>query len=81
MANTAGTPGAQFRQSRLQVPGSRDAIRLIEFRNIDRQPLGARLQDPGMAMLQLMVRDVDSLLALIRWTRSSDRNYPLSGNI
>jgi catechol 2,3-dioxygenase-like lactoylglutathione lyase family enzyme len=66
MANTAGTPGAQFRQSRVQVPGSSDVVRLIEFKNIDRKPLGARLQDPGMAMLQVMVRDVDSLLKTLK---------------
>jgi catechol 2,3-dioxygenase-like lactoylglutathione lyase family enzyme len=66
MADTAGTPGAQFRQSRLQVPGTSDVVRLIEFKNIDRKPLGARLQDPGMAMLQVMVRDVDSLLKTLK---------------
>jgi catechol 2,3-dioxygenase-like lactoylglutathione lyase family enzyme len=66
MADTAGTPGAQFRQSRVQIPGSSDAIRLIEFRNIDRKPLGTRLQDPGMAMLQVMVRDVDSALRRLK---------------
>ena len=66
MADTAGTPGAQFRQSRVQVPGTSDAIRLIEFRGIDRKPLGARLQDPGMAMLQVIVRDVDALVATLK---------------
>ena len=66
MSDTAGTPGAEFRQSRVQVPGTSDAIRLIEFRKIDRRPLGTRLQDPGMAMLQLNVRDVDGLLATLK---------------
>jgi lactoylglutathione lyase len=66
MADTAGTPGAQFRQSRVQVPGSPDVIRLIEFKDIDRKPLGTRLQDPGMAMLQVIVRDVDSLLKTLK---------------
>jgi lactoylglutathione lyase len=66
MADTAGTPGAQFRQSRVQVPGTSDVIRLIEFRSIDRKPLGARLQDPGMAMLQVIVRDVDALVATLK---------------
>jgi lactoylglutathione lyase len=66
MADTAGTPGAQFRQSRVQVPGTSDVIRLIEFRSIDRKPLGARLQDPGMAMLQVIVRDVDALVATLQ---------------
>jgi len=66
MADTAGTPGARFRQSRVQVPGTSDVIRLIEFAGIDRQPLGSRLQDPGMAMLQVMVRDVDALVAVLK---------------
>jgi catechol 2,3-dioxygenase-like lactoylglutathione lyase family enzyme len=66
MADTAGTPGAQFRQSRLRLRGSSDTIRLIEFRQIDRKPLGARLQDPGIAMLQVMVRDVDALLKTLK---------------
>ncbi len=66
MADTAGTPGAQFRQSRVQVPGTSDVIRLIEFRGIDRKPLGARLQDPGMAMLQVIVGDVDAVVATLR---------------
>jgi len=66
MAETAGTPGAQFRQSRLQVPGSSDTIRLIEFRQIDRKRLSPRLQDPGMAMLQVIVRDVDSSLKTLK---------------
>jgi lactoylglutathione lyase len=66
MADTAGTPGAQFRQSSVQVPGTSDVIRLIEFRGIDRKPLGHRLQDPGTAMLQVMVRDVDALVATLK---------------
>ena len=66
MADTAGTPGAQFRQSRVQIPGSSGAISFIEFKNIDRKPLSTRLQDPGMAMFQVMVRDVDSLLKALK---------------
>jgi catechol 2,3-dioxygenase-like lactoylglutathione lyase family enzyme len=66
LADTAGTPGAQFRQSRVQVPDTSDAIRFIEFKGIDRKPLSTRLQDPGMAMLQIMVRDVDSLLMRLK---------------
>jgi hypothetical protein len=66
MAETAGAPGAQFRQSRLQVPGTSAALTLIELRNIDRKALPMRLQDPGMTMLQLMVRDLDGLLKTLK---------------
>jgi catechol 2,3-dioxygenase-like lactoylglutathione lyase family enzyme len=66
MASTAGTPGAQFRQSRLHVPGTAAAMNLIEFKGIDRKSLSPRLQDPGMSMLQLMVRNLDSLLKTLK---------------
>jgi predicted enzyme related to lactoylglutathione lyase len=66
MTDTAGTPGAKFRQSRLQLPGTAFSITAIEFRDIERKPHGARLQDPGTSMLQLMVRDVDSLLKTLK---------------
>jgi catechol 2,3-dioxygenase-like lactoylglutathione lyase family enzyme len=66
MTDTAGTPGAKFRQSRLQVPGTAFSIAAIEFKDIERKPHSARLQDPGTTMLQLMVRDVDSLLNTLK---------------
>jgi catechol 2,3-dioxygenase-like lactoylglutathione lyase family enzyme len=66
MTDTAGTPGARFRQSRLQVPGTAFSITAIEFRDIERKPHSARLQDPGTAMLQLMVADIDSLLKTLK---------------
>jgi lactoylglutathione lyase len=66
MAETAGAPGAQFRQSRLQVPGTGAAMTLIEFKNIERKSLSPRVQDPGMTMLQLMVRDLDGLLKKLK---------------
>jgi catechol 2,3-dioxygenase-like lactoylglutathione lyase family enzyme len=66
MTDTAGTPGAKFRQSRLQVSRTAFSIAAIEFKDIDRKPHGARLQDPGTTMLQLMVRDVDSLLKTLK---------------
>jgi predicted enzyme related to lactoylglutathione lyase len=61
MADTAGTPGAQFRQSRGQIPGSNVRITFIEFKDIERKPLHTNLQDPGTALLQLRVRDADEL--------------------
>ena len=69
MAETAGAPGAQLRQSRLQVPGTSAAMTLIEFKNIERKSLSHRVQDPGMSMLQLMVRDLDGLLKKLKTGR------------
>jgi predicted enzyme related to lactoylglutathione lyase len=66
MAETAGTPGAQFRQSSGQIPGSTVRITFIEFKDIDRKPLHTRLQDPGTALLQLRVRDVDALVKTLK---------------
>jgi predicted enzyme related to lactoylglutathione lyase len=62
MARTAGAPGASFRQSRATIPGSSTSFTLIEFKNIARTPLTGRVQDPGTALLQLRVRDVDGLV-------------------
>jgi catechol 2,3-dioxygenase-like lactoylglutathione lyase family enzyme len=62
LARTAGAPGASVRQSRAPIPGTSTVFTLIEFRNVERRPLSGRVQDPGTAILQLRVRDVDALL-------------------
>lgn len=61
MAETAGAPGASFRQGRAMIPGTSVPMTLIEFKDIDRKPLKGRVQDPGTAILQLRVRDVTAL--------------------
>ncbi len=61
MAETAGAPGASFRQSRAMIPGTSVSMTLIEFKDIDRKPLKGRVQDPGTAILQLRVHDVVAL--------------------
>jgi len=61
MAETAGAPGASFRQSRAMIPGTSVPMTLIEFKDIDRKPLKGRVQDPGTAILQLRVHDVTAL--------------------
>ena len=66
MAETAGAPGASFRQSRATVPGSSSSMTLIEFKNVTRTPLKGRVQDPGTAILQLWVRDVVALTAKLK---------------
>ncbi|MBV8843651.1 MAG: VOC family protein [Bryobacterales bacterium] len=66
MTDTAGTPGAQFRQTRAVIPGTSAFIGYIEFKDIDRKPLQTRVQDPGTAILQLTVRDLDSFLPKLK---------------
>jgi len=61
MAETAGAPGASFRQSRAMIPGTSVSMTLIEFKDIARKPLKGRVQDPGTAILQLRVHDVAAL--------------------
>ena len=66
MADTAGTPGAQFRQSSGNIPGTAVRITFIEFKGIDRKPMQTRVQDPGTAILQLKVRDVDEAVKKLK---------------
>ncbi len=66
MASTAGAPGASFRQSTARVPGTTVPFTLIEFKNIARQELSGRTQDPGTTVLQLIVRDVTTLTAKLK---------------
>ena len=58
MAATAGAPGASFRQSRINIPGTAVPFTLIEFKNIERKELTGRTQDPGTTVLQLVVKDL-----------------------
>jgi predicted enzyme related to lactoylglutathione lyase len=65
MNDTAGVPGGAFKQSRGPIPGTMANIVFIEFANVDRKPLKTRIQDPGTAILQLMVRDMDGLMKVL----------------
>ena len=61
LMDTAGTPGAEFKRSVANIPGTPVTIAFLEFRKIDRRKLDTRTQDPGTPILQLQVRDVDAL--------------------
>jgi predicted enzyme related to lactoylglutathione lyase len=65
LTDTAGTPRAQFRHSRVQIPGG-VTLNFIEFQNIDRRPLSTRVQDPGTALIQLRVNGLDALLKKVK---------------
>lgn len=60
------TPGAQYRSTVLQIPGTQVSIEFPQFKDIDRKPLRTRLQDPGTTVLQLEVRDVDNVLKSLK---------------
>ena len=66
MMDTAGTPGAQFRRSAAFFPGTSVMMAFMEFKDIDRQPLHTRIQDPGTAILQVGVRDIDATVNALK---------------
>jgi predicted enzyme related to lactoylglutathione lyase len=58
--NLTNTPGAQIRRTSARVPGSALQLEFLEFKGIDRKPIGAHIQDPGATRLQIRVRDTDA---------------------
>jgi len=71
MNDTAGVPGGAFKQSRGPIPGTNSTMVFIEFANVDRKPLKTRVQDPGTAILQLMVRDMEGLMKVLKANRAN----------
>jgi len=59
VADLMNTPGAQVRRSVAKIPGSAVEVEFLEFKGVDRKPIGARIQDPGATRFQLRVRDAD----------------------
>ena len=66
MADTAGTPGAQFRQSSGQIPGTTVRMTFIEFKGIDRESLIHARAGPRHGHLQLQVRDVEAAVKKLK---------------
>lgn len=66
MMDTAGTPGAQFRRSSALIPGTSVMMAFMQFKDIDRKPLHTRIQDPGTAILQVGVRDIDATVKALK---------------
>src|SRR5436190_1530512 len=66
MNETAGVPGGAFKQSRGPIPGGSGTITFIEFSQVDRKPMKTRVQDPGTAILQLNVKDMDGLMKVLK---------------
>jgi catechol 2,3-dioxygenase-like lactoylglutathione lyase family enzyme len=58
-------PGARERHQPARVPGSRLSIELMEIQDVDHRTLPLRIQDPGVATLVLVVRDLDAMLARV----------------
>jgi catechol 2,3-dioxygenase-like lactoylglutathione lyase family enzyme len=65
VAPLLGLPrGTQWRYATLTVPTSGLPIELIEFKGA-RQPVPARIQDPGATRMQLRVADIDAAVAVL----------------
>jgi hypothetical protein len=61
----AGTPGAQVRRTQVVMPSTApeviyDKMIFLEYKDIARNPVHTRIQDPGTPILGLNVRDLDA---------------------
>jgi hypothetical protein len=52
----------QVRRTTTIVPGTSFQLEFLEFKGGDRKLVRSRLQDPGSAVLRLLVRDVDAIV-------------------
>ena len=66
LLNFLGAPTSQIRFSSVRIPGSTLTVEIVEYKDIDRKPLQTRVQDPGTAILQLNVRDLDGLVKTLK---------------
>ena len=64
--NLHGLPDARLRFIQARMPGVRCGIELVEFAQVDRKPVRRRYQDPGAAMIILLVRDLDAAFAALQ---------------
>ncbi len=60
-----GVRTGQIRRATAVVPGTSFQVQFLEFKGIDRKPVHSRPQDPGSAVLRLVVRDADSTVKLL----------------
>src|SRR5262245_32609258 len=64
---TAGT----VRRTRAQAPGSIVWFEFLEFKGVDRQPMRTRIQDPGTLRLQIMVTNIEGMIARLKGAGST----------
>jgi catechol 2,3-dioxygenase-like lactoylglutathione lyase family enzyme len=61
--------GAKERHQSARVPGTRLAIELMEIQNVEHKTVNLRIQDPGVATLVFVVRDLDAALLRVKQAR------------
>ena len=61
-----GLPNARIRFIGARMPGVFCGVELVEFAGAGQRPVHRRLQDPGAAMLILLVRDINAIFTRIK---------------
>jgi catechol 2,3-dioxygenase-like lactoylglutathione lyase family enzyme len=59
-------PGARERHQSARVAGTRVSVEIMEVQDVDHRTVPLRVQDPGVATLVLIVRDLDATLARVK---------------
>jgi catechol 2,3-dioxygenase-like lactoylglutathione lyase family enzyme len=68
VANLIGLPGAQWRITHGNIPGTTLDFGLIEYSGVARAKVVAGAEDPGSPAFTMVVRDIDA--AVDRWTKA-----------
>jgi lactoylglutathione lyase len=58
-----GYPSVELHQALLRIPGSEHCFELLEYRNVERQPVDPRTANPGTAHICLIVAGLAELHA------------------
>jgi len=64
--NLHGLPNARLRFIGARMPGVFCGVELVEFASAEQRRVRRRLQDPGAAMLILLVRDIDAIFSRLK---------------
>lgn len=64
--NLHGLPNARLRFIGARMPGVSCGVELLEFADAGQKNVHRRLQDPGAAMLILLVRDIDAIYSRLK---------------
>jgi catechol 2,3-dioxygenase-like lactoylglutathione lyase family enzyme len=59
-------PGVHLRMGTMKLPGAKYVMELTQFSGVERKPGQPLHTDPGAALLQLTVRDIDTVFAAIK---------------
>jgi catechol 2,3-dioxygenase-like lactoylglutathione lyase family enzyme len=64
--DAAGLPSAQYRKSTATITSTTLQMEFYEYRGIDRTPMKAVIHDPGVAIMRLMVKDINATIKGVR---------------